>query len=152
MRYLGLGLVHAWRWTFGLLTPPGTCKYHPTCSQYAVDAIREWGVARGVVLARLRLLQGDVPGAVALLEEAEGFVREHNFMHRMPDVAAAQVLTLLRSIVDDMGQTVLMVTHDPVAASAAHSVLFLADGRLAGELHGPTPEKVAERMTHLGEW
>jgi putative ABC transport system ATP-binding protein len=31
-------------------------------------------------------------------------------------------------------------------------VLFLADGRLAGELHGPTPEKVAERMTHLGEW
>ena len=65
---------------------------------------------------------------------------------------AQQVLTLLRSIVDEVGQTVLMVTHDPVAASAAHSVLFLADGRLAGELYGPTPEKVAERMTHLGEW
>ncbi|MFD4637730.1 ABC transporter ATP-binding protein [Lentzea sp. NPDC058436] len=65
---------------------------------------------------------------------------------------AHQVLGLLRSIVDEMGQTVLMVTHDPVAASAAHSVLFLADGRLAGELAGPTPEKVAERMTHLGEW
>ena len=65
---------------------------------------------------------------------------------------AHQVLTLLRSIVDDMGQTVLMVTHDPVAASAAHSVLFLADGRLAGELVAPTPERVAERMTHLGEW
>ncbi|WP_329792281.1 ABC transporter ATP-binding protein [Lentzea sp. DG1S-22] len=65
---------------------------------------------------------------------------------------AHQVLTLLRSVVDDMGQTVLMVTHDPVAASAAHSVLFLADGRLAGELTGPTPERVAERMTHLGEW
>lgn len=65
---------------------------------------------------------------------------------------ASQVLALLRSVVDEMGQTVLMVTHDPVAASAAHSVLFLADGRLAGELHGPTPEKVAERMTHLGEW
>lgn len=65
---------------------------------------------------------------------------------------AQQVLSLLRSIVDEMGQTVLMVTHDPVAASAAHSVLFLADGRLAGELTSPTPEKVAERMTHLGEW
>ncbi|MFD4675323.1 ABC transporter ATP-binding protein [Lentzea sp. NPDC058450] len=65
---------------------------------------------------------------------------------------AQQVLGLLRSIVDEMGQTVLMVTHDPVAASAAHSVLFLADGRLAGELVAPTPEKVAERMTHLGEW
>ncbi|MGK4591585.1 MULTISPECIES: ABC transporter ATP-binding protein [Amycolatopsis] len=65
---------------------------------------------------------------------------------------AKQVLDLLRSIVDGMGQTVLMVTHDPVAASAAHSVLFLADGKLAGHLPAPTPERVAERMTHLGEW
>jgi LuxR family maltose regulon positive regulatory protein len=51
--------------------------------------------ACGVLLARLRLAQGDVSGAVALLEEAEEFVRQHNFMFRMPDVAAAQVLTLL---------------------------------------------------------
>jgi putative ABC transport system ATP-binding protein len=65
---------------------------------------------------------------------------------------ARQVLDLLRSIVDGMGQTVLMVTHDPVAASAAHGVLFLADGKLAGHLQQPTPERVAERMTHLGEW
>ncbi|EME62614.1 peptide ABC transporter ATPase [Amycolatopsis decaplanina DSM 44594] len=65
---------------------------------------------------------------------------------------ARQVLDLLRSIVDQMGQTVLMVTHDPVAASAAHGVLFLADGELAGHLPRPTPERVAERMTHLGEW
>ncbi|MFI9455516.1 ABC transporter ATP-binding protein [Amycolatopsis sp. NPDC052450] len=65
---------------------------------------------------------------------------------------ARQVLDLLRSIVDGMGQTVLMVTHDPVAASAAHGVLFLADGKLAGHLSQPTPEQVAERMTHLGEW
>jgi len=36
---------------------PRRCKYHPTCSQYAVDAIREWGVARGVVLAGWRLLR-----------------------------------------------------------------------------------------------
>ena len=55
-------------------------------------------------------------------------------------------------MVDTLGQTVLMVTHDPVAASAADSVLFLADGRLAGELNRPTPERVAERMTRLGEW
>ncbi|PPK68313.1 ABC transporter ATP-binding protein [Actinokineospora auranticolor] len=63
-----------------------------------------------------------------------------------------QVLELLRGLVDTTGQTVLMVTHDPVAASYAHSVLFLADGRLAGSLVSPTPEKVADRMTHLGEW
>jgi putative ABC transport system ATP-binding protein len=63
-----------------------------------------------------------------------------------------QVLELLRQVVDGMGQTVLMVTHDPVAASHADSVVFLADGRLAGELTRPTPERVAARMTHLGEW
>ncbi|WP_033292939.1 ABC transporter ATP-binding protein [Amycolatopsis jejuensis] len=63
-----------------------------------------------------------------------------------------QVLDLLRAIVEQMGQTVLMVTHDPVAASAAHGVIFLADGKLAGTLMRPTPDQVAERMTHLGEW
>ena len=64
---------------------------------------------------------------------------------------ARQVLDLLRSIVTTMGQTVLMVTHDPIAASYADSVVFLADGQLAGEMHRPTPERIAERMTHLGE-
>ncbi|WP_327092708.1 ABC transporter ATP-binding protein [Nonomuraea sp. NBC_01738] len=63
-----------------------------------------------------------------------------------------QILHLLREVVDRSGQTVVMVTHDPVAASHADSVTFLADGRLAGELTGPTPEKVADRMTRLGEW
>ncbi|GAA5772293.1 bacitracin export ATP-binding protein BceA [Streptosporangium roseum] len=63
-----------------------------------------------------------------------------------------QVLQLLREVADKAGQTVVMVTHDPVAASHADSVTFLADGRLAGELIGPTPEKVADRMTRLGEW
>ena len=63
-----------------------------------------------------------------------------------------QVLTLLRDIVDHTGQTVLMVTHDPIAASFADRVVFLADGRLTGSLDGPTPEQIAERMTHLGEW
>jgi putative ABC transport system ATP-binding protein len=63
-----------------------------------------------------------------------------------------QILELLRQVVDGMGQTVLMVTHDPVAASHADLVLFLADGRLAGELSRPSPEQVADRMTRLGEW
>ncbi|MDQ2585395.1 ABC transporter [Saccharothrix yanglingensis] len=63
-----------------------------------------------------------------------------------------QVLDLLRGVVDGFGQTVLMVTHDPVAASCADQVLFLTDGRLAGSLHRPSPEAIAERMTQLGEW
>ena len=57
MRYLGIALVYAWRYTLGLLTPPGTCKYHPSCSQYALDALREFGLVRGSVLAGWRLLR-----------------------------------------------------------------------------------------------
>ena len=59
-----------------------------------------------------------------------------------------QVLTLLRSMVDG-GQTVIMVTHDPVAASFADRVLFLADGRVRDELSAPSAEQVAARMTRM---
>ncbi|MGC4947208.1 ABC transporter ATP-binding protein [Streptomyces sp. DT224] len=60
-----------------------------------------------------------------------------------------EVLTLLRTMADD-GQTVIMVTHDPVAASYADRVLFLADGRVRDELHAPAAEEVAARMTRMG--
>jgi putative ABC transport system ATP-binding protein len=62
-----------------------------------------------------------------------------------------EVLGLLRQVVDELGQTVVMVTHDPVAASWADRVVLLADGRLAGTMTDPTPERVAERLTRLGE-
>jgi putative ABC transport system ATP-binding protein len=65
--------------------------------------------------------------------------------------SARDVLGLLRSVVHEHGRTVVMATHDPVAAAYADEVLFLADGRLAGALRAPTPEAVAERLTHLGE-
>ena len=57
MRVIGIGLVYAWRYTFGLLTPEGTCKYHPSCSQYALDAFRELGLVRGGILAGWRILR-----------------------------------------------------------------------------------------------
>jgi putative ABC transport system ATP-binding protein len=63
---------------------------------------------------------------------------------------ARQVLGVLRQAVDQWGQSALMVTHDPVAASYADSVVFLADGRLVDELHRATPGQIAERMTRLG--
>ena len=62
-----------------------------------------------------------------------------------------EVLALLRATVDDGGGTLVMVTHDPKAAAWADRVVFMADGRLAGELHAPTAEAVAERLTGLGE-
>jgi putative membrane protein insertion efficiency factor len=56
VKYLGIGLVYCYRYTFGVLFP-GVCKYHPSCSQYAIDALREFGFFRGSVLAAWRLLR-----------------------------------------------------------------------------------------------
>jgi putative ABC transport system ATP-binding protein len=63
--------------------------------------------------------------------------------------AGAEVLSLLRRSVRELGQTVVMVTHDPVAASYADRVVFLADGELVGELRDPTPESVLDRIKAL---
>ena len=54
MKYLAIGLVRLYRSTLGLLFA-GRCKYHPTCSQYAIDALQEFGVVRGVALSMWRL-------------------------------------------------------------------------------------------------
>ncbi|TPQ18221.1 ABC transporter ATP-binding protein [Streptomyces sporangiiformans] len=60
-----------------------------------------------------------------------------------------EVLALLRGMVDREGQTVIMVTHDPVAASYADRVVFLVDGRINGELAGASADGIAARMTQL---
>ncbi|WP_030320162.1 ABC transporter ATP-binding protein [Streptomyces sp. NRRL B-3229] len=60
-----------------------------------------------------------------------------------------EVLTLLRAMVDREGQTIIMVTHDPVAASCADRVIFLVDGRVNGELPGASADAIAARMTRL---
>jgi putative ABC transport system ATP-binding protein len=65
--------------------------------------------------------------------------------------AGAEVLRFLRQAVDQLGQTIVMVTHDPTAASMADRILFLADGRVVDEMHEPTPERVLERMKRFGE-
>jgi uncharacterized protein len=54
---LALGLVYAYRLTLGALVPGGTCKYHPSCSQYALDALRKHGVVKGSLLSGWRLLR-----------------------------------------------------------------------------------------------
>ena len=63
--------------------------------------------------------------------------------------AGAEVLGFLRNSVRELGQTVVMVTHDPVAAAYADRVVFLADGRIVDELYGPTADGVLDRMKRL---
>ncbi|MFF9068445.1 ABC transporter ATP-binding protein [Streptomyces sp. NPDC014891] len=67
----------------------------------------------------------------------------------LDSTTSREVLDMLRELVDRDGQTIVMVTHDPVAAARADRVVFLVDGRVAGELPGPTVETVAARMTAL---
>jgi putative ABC transport system ATP-binding protein len=65
--------------------------------------------------------------------------------------AGIEVLTFMRRAVDEMHQTIVMVTHDPMAASYADRIVFLADGRVVDEMHEPTAERVLERMKRFGE-
>ena len=60
------------------------------------------------------------------------------------------MLALLREVVDTDRHTVVMVTHDPVAAAYADRVLLLTDGRVAGTLDAPSADEVAKRLAHLG--
>ena len=64
---------------------------------------------------------------------------------------ARQVLDLLRHTVSELGQTVVMVTHDPVAAVSADTVIFLADGQLDGSMAGATVRDGTEHVAYLGE-
>ena len=63
----------------------------------------------------------------------------------------AEILSFMRRAVDELGQTIVMVTHDPVAASYSHRVVFLADGRIVDEMADPTPERVLDRLKGFGE-
>jgi putative ABC transport system ATP-binding protein len=67
----------------------------------------------------------------------------------LDSMAGLEVLKFLRRSVDEFGQTIVMVTHDPVAASHTDRVVFLADGRIVDELRQPTSDLVLERMKRL---
>jgi putative ABC transport system ATP-binding protein len=64
---------------------------------------------------------------------------------------SAEILEFMRKAVRELSQTVVMVTHDPVAASYSDHVVFLADGRVVDNMSDPTAEKVLDRIKQLGE-
>ncbi len=63
----------------------------------------------------------------------------------------AEILSFMRTAVREFGQTIVMVTHDPIAASYADRALFLADGRIVDDIDNPTADSVIDRIRHLGE-
>ena len=64
--------------------------------------------------------------------------------------SGAEILDFMGRAVRDLGETIVMVTHDPVAASHADRIVFLADGRIVSEMADPTPERVLDRIKELG--
>jgi putative ABC transport system ATP-binding protein len=62
----------------------------------------------------------------------------------------AEILSFMREAVRELGQTIVMVTHDPIAASYADRAVFLADGRIVDDLDDPTADSVIDRIRHLG--
>ncbi len=64
--------------------------------------------------------------------------------------SGAEILEFLRRAVREFDQTIVMVTHDPVAASFADHVIFLADGRIVDEIDAPDPERILDRMKQIG--
>jgi putative ABC transport system ATP-binding protein len=90
-------------------------------------------------LAVARALTGQP--AVVFADEPTGNLDSH---------ASADLLDLLRRCVDDFGQTVVMVTHDPAAAGYADRVLFMTDGRVVDEMVEPTAERVRDRVQERG--
>ncbi len=65
--------------------------------------------------------------------------------------SGSDILKFMRRAVTDLKQTIVMVTHDAVSASYADRIVFLADGKIAGEMTQPTPDKVLDYLKHLGE-
>jgi putative ABC transport system ATP-binding protein len=68
----------------------------------------------------------------------------------LDSITGAEILTFMRKAVDDLGQTIVMVTHDPVAAAYADRIIFLADGHIVNEMTEPTAARVLDLMKSLG--
>jgi putative ABC transport system ATP-binding protein len=70
----------------------------------------------------------------------------------LDSTTGGEILSFMRMAVDQLDQTIVMVTHDPVAAAYADRIVFLADGKVVSEMLEPTAEKVLDRMKSLGNY
>ncbi len=86
MRYVAIGLVRLYQLLLAPLVPAGSCKYHPSCSQYALDALREHGLLRGTVLAGWRVARCN-PWSDGGVDHAH----EQSLFRDRPDAKAARL-------------------------------------------------------------
>ena len=93
--------------------------------------------------------QQRVAGARALASRPE-IVFADEPTGNLDSKSSAEMLGFMRRSVDEFGQTIVMVTHDPMAAGYSDMVLFLSDGRIVDEMANPTAEKVLDLMKRLG--
>jgi putative ABC transport system ATP-binding protein len=68
----------------------------------------------------------------------------------LDSATGGELLAFMRQAVDEFGQTIVMVTHDPTAAAYADRIVFLADGRIVAEMRDPTVERVIDQMKQIG--
>src|SRR5256885_698216 len=113
MRYVGIGLVYGYRYSLGLLFP-ASCKYHPSCSQYAVDALRKYGLVRVPLVAQF-------PVFIGLYYTLRAFSKNPpsgnlSWLHVVPNIAAhanshwSGYLLLAIYAISQMASTFLMGT------------------------------------------
>src|SRR3954463_5213967 len=122
-------------------------------------AEKEWlgeGIERGGLTQRAKHKPGELSGgqqqqgaiARALVPRPQVIFADEP-TGALDTLASREILALLREAVDGLEQTVAMVTHDPIAASYADAVVFLADGQVVDTMTQPSVRRVAARMTHL---
>ena len=137
--FLGLARI-AYEWNdLDAAQAYGQQCLHLTQQMENVDTFASYGV----FLARLMLAQGDVPGAVVVLEEAEAFVHRHKFEFRMPTVAEAQVLTLLRQ--GDLAAAATLAQQYDLPLSQARVYLAQGDPSAALAVLEPLRQQMDEK-------
>ena len=112
---------------------------------------RPWACVTGSATGRRELSGGQqqrVAVARALISKPEVIFADEP-TGNLDSRSGAEVLSFLRTSVRELGQTIVMVTHDPVAASYADRVMFLRDGLLVDELAGPSPQSVLDMLMKL---
>ena len=134
-----------------VLLPLRLAGEHPR-RRVATDALARVGLDGARTRARPAELSGGqqqrVAIARALVSEPEVIFADEP-TGALDRGTARDVLAMLRDATDRYGRTLIMVTHDPVAAASADRVVFLADGRITADLAAPDPDAIADRMNEL---